>query len=760
VVVSLVASTQDESMTRPGPPESAFPPTEGEMERRSHRDGLIARTGLLRRLAAIPDDVPLVLLTAPAGYGKTTALSQWWAADDRGFAWVTVDKADNDPVALATRIAVALHRVEPLDPAVFQALGVGDGSRHLVAFPHLLASLRSWTQPGVLVLDDIHELRSVEALNFIHGLAAGLPPGFHLAVGSRLQLSLGRLRSENRCAEFGPDDLAFTEEEARAVLVGAGVECSDEALRALVRRTEGWPAGVYLAALAIRAAPDAAEAAGGIAGDDPLIVDYFRDQLLARESPETVRFLVRTSPLRQMCASLCDHVLGRSGSASRLADAARRNLFVVPLDRRGEWYRYHRLLADMLLAELRRREPGEEFQVHRRAAGWYEERGQAETAIAHAIASHDTRTAAELVNRHTQEFAAAGRVRTVRGWLDALGDDGLTSYPPLATSAAWIFAVEGDPLRAQGCLHAAERSSFDGPLPDGSRSLDSAITVLRAVMGALGVERMLLDATAAVDLEPPGSTWHPAARAALGVAYALTGDPEQAVKELRLAARLGADRQRLAAVTALSEISLLAAESEDWPTAALEAGQALDLIETGGIQDSVFSILGYAAAARVAVHQGDEKAARRHVGLALRLYATPSPAAFPWISGQIAITLGKIFLDLGDFAAARYREEEARGHLARLHSDGVLRDQLRRLSAGLARHGGPARVPSAMALSAAEMRVLQLLPTHLSLAEIGDELHTSRNTVKTQVAAVYRKLQCSTRTEAVHRGRDLGLLQP
>ena len=145
--------------------------------------------------------------------------------------------------------------------------------------------------------------------------------------------------------------------------------------------------------------------------------------------------------------------------------------------------------------------------------------------------------------------------------------------------------------------------------------------------------------------------------------------------------------------------------------------------------------------------------------MALRLYATPSPAAFPWMSAQLAITFGQIFLDLGDFAAARYRAEEARGHLTRLLSEGVLRQQLRRLSAGLAREGGHVRVPSAMALSRAEMRVLQLLPTHLSLGEIGDELHTSRNTVKTQVAAVYRKLQCSTRTEAVRRGHDLGLLE-
>jgi LuxR family maltose regulon positive regulatory protein len=185
----------------------------------------------------------------------------------------------------------------------------------------------------------------------------------------------------------------------------------------------------------------------------------------------------------------------------------------------------------------------------------------------------------------------------------------------------------------------------------------------------------------------------------------------------------------------------------------------LDLISIGGIQDHLFTILGHVAASRVAAHQEDHVRARRHAGTALRLYATPSTVAFPWLSAQVAITLGQIFLDLGDFAAARFRAEEARGHLTRLLSEGVLRERLRGLSASLAREGGRPRASSAMALSTAEMRVLQLLPTHLSLGEIGDELHTSRNTVKTQVAAVYRKLQCSTRTEAVRRGHELGLLE-
>jgi LuxR family maltose regulon positive regulatory protein len=740
-------------------PELAFSPPDGKLEPPIHRDGVILRTELLGQLEAVPDNVPFVRLTAPAGYGKTTALSQWSTADSRQFAWVTLDQADSDPVRLAGQVALALHRIEPLDPAVFRALVAGDGLRHIAALPHLLASLRDWSRPGVLVLDDVHELRSAEAVSFLRALAAGLPEGFHIAMGSRSAPALGPAPGEDRYVEYGPDSLAFTEAEARAVLVGAGVACSDDAVRALVRRTEGWPVGVYLAALAIRAAPDAVEAAGGVSGDDPFVVDYFRDELLARESPEAVRFLLRTAPLGQMCGSLCDHVLGHNGSARRLTEAARRNLFVMPLDRHGEWFRYHRLVAEMLLSELRRREPGEELRVHRLAAAWYEDRGRPEEAIGHALASRHGPAAAELVNRHVRAFAAGGRLRTVRGWLEALGDDGIAGYPPLAITAAWMWALEGDPQRAQRYLHAAERGSFDGPLPDGSTSLESAGTVLHAAMGSLGVERMLIDATAAVALEPPGSPWHAVAMGSLGVARALNGDPDRAAGELEVVARLGADALRPAAAAASAELSLLAADGDDWPGAERAASRAVELVETGGLQDQLFSALAFVAAARLAARKDDQREAQRYAGRALRLYASPSPAAFPWLSAQLAITLGRTFLDLGDLTAARHWAEEARGQLTRLLSEGTLRDQLRQLSAELARGGGHVRVPSAMALSEAEMRVLRLLQTHLSLSEIGDELHTSRNTVKTQVAAVYRKLGCSTRTEAVRRGSDLELLR-
>src|SRR4051812_10721743 len=221
----------------------------------------VERSRLLERLAAVPDDVPLVLLTAPAGYGKTTLLSQWAAADRRRFGWVSLDNVDSDPVRLAHHVALALDRMDALDrprvlnSVVLRALAAGNASPHVLALPHLLASLRPRSQPGVLVLDDVHELVNVEAMNFVEALAAGVPPGFHIAIGTRLGLSLARSRSEGRCVELGPDDLTFTEDEARQVFAVAGVTCSGQEVAAVIRRTQGWPAGVHLSALALRAAP-------------------------------------------------------------------------------------------------------------------------------------------------------------------------------------------------------------------------------------------------------------------------------------------------------------------------------------------------------------------------------------------------------------------------------------------------------------------------------------------------------------------------
>jgi LuxR family maltose regulon positive regulatory protein len=740
----------------------SFATVSSKMAHPLDRPRMVRRERLLRTFTAVADTVPLVLLVAPSGYGKTTALGQWAGEDERSFGWVDLDESDNDPVLLLRHIALALHHIRPLNDAVWRALASPTVSPLGVVVPRLVASATANAAPWVLVLDDFHVLTGTLGMDLVVALANDLPPGCHLVVASRSRpgLKLARMRSQGKLVEFGTEDLSLTEDEASAALAEAGARLPGEAVATLVRRTEGWPAGVYLAGLSVRGAADEAAAAAGIAGADTFIVDYFREKVLVRESAETVRFLLRTAVLDEMSGPLCDAILGQTGSATWLAEIESRNLFVVPQDHQGRWYRYHRLFREMLLSELRRREPGEEQRIHRRAAAWYEEHRQPEQAIAHALAGRDTPVAARLVAANSQRFVNAGRIYTVRSWLEELDDGALADQPGLAVVAGWVWALAGDAARAQRCLLAGEQGPPDAAPPlDGSASLTSGVARLRAGLAPLGVERMLDDARRAVELEPPGGPWSTLAEMLFGVALLLDGEPDAATKAWERAAYFGRQEQASGAGVALAQLSLLAAERGDWAAAQDYATESWTRIETAGLPEHLSSIVSYVARARVAVHQGESAQARHLVGRALRLYLSPSPAALPWLAAQMAIVLGQILLDLDDVPAARLKLAEAGRHLNRLLTEGVLRDQHRRLAADLARRGGRARVPSAMTLTAAELRVLDLLPTHLTLAEIAEELHISRNTVKSQVAAVYRKLRAATRTEAVHKGRNLGLIE-
>jgi LuxR family maltose regulon positive regulatory protein len=727
------------------------------------RRGVVLRTRLLASLEAVPQDVPLILLAAPAGYGKTTALSQWAATTDRPFAWVSLHATDADPMQLALHIALALQRSVPMSAATATLLTTIPRAGRAAALPGLVRALRDLARPVVLVLDDLHEVQGRESLALVRGLVDGAPPGVHVAVAvrGRPNLGLATLRAQGRCAEFGRDELGLTEDESRQVLAATGQRCEPETVRAVVRRTEGWPAGIYLASLVARqdsSGIPAHTSPAAISGDDVYIADYFREELLALEPADNVRFLLRTSVLEQMSGPLCDALLGRRGSATRLAEAERRNLFVVPLHREGGWYRYHRLFREMLLSELRRREPGEEYRLHRRAADWYEREGLVEFAIGHALDGRDGGTAARLINSRAREFVSAGRMETVRSWLRRLDSAALDAYPPVAVTAGWIWALTGDPARAQSCLRLARAAAFEGPLPDGSPSLESAAAILGALTGPLGVDQMLEDARTAVRLDRPDNPWRPLALAALGLAHVLTGLPELATKDFTMAAALGGEGQRLAAALARAELALLALEQGD-QGADLHAKASLDLVEEAGLRDNVVAMLTYAVCAWAAARRRDHESVRRLAGAAQRLDADPSAAAFPAYGAQVAIVLGRVSLELADPVATRLRIDEARQYLSRLPTQGVLPAKVDDLSERLARHSDRVGTPTAMSLTAAEVRVLQLLPTHLSLAEIAEELHVSRNTVKTQVAGTYRKLRAGTRAAAVNRGRELGLLE-
>src|SRR6185312_5495815 len=521
------------------------------------RRGQVRRSQLLARLDAVSDRVPVIVLAAPAGYGKTTALRQWVATGRRRVGWASLDPSDDEPARLAGHLAGALHEL-PMPAATADRLARIPATRPAAAPALLLRSMRELRGPALLVLDNVQDVLSPESVALLRAvLDCADPHGLQVALASRSRhaLALAGLPAGAGYAELGREELQFSEAESRQLFTLGRFEPGT--VRAVQRRTEGWVAGVYLAALAGRQVSAGAGSAG-IGGDDVFIADYFRDELLAAEPPESVRFLLRTSVLERMSGPLCDALLDRTGSAVRLADAERRGLFVVPLDRDGEWYRYHRLFREMLLSELRRREPGEEFRLHGRAAAWYERAGRPESAVVHALAGRDELTAARLLNGLALDLPSGTRLVRMRGWLGRLDDDTLIACPPVAVTAAWIWALSGDPVRAQASVLRAEKAVVAGPLPDGSSSLDSAVATFTALSCPLGVDRMVEDARTAVRLEQPGSPWRSTALVALGVAHVLTGQP--ADNELTAAAEPGPDGQRLAAVLAHAELALLALE--------------------------------------------------------------------------------------------------------------------------------------------------------------------------------------------------------
>jgi LuxR family maltose regulon positive regulatory protein len=702
----------------------------------------IRRDRLVHTLGAVAPEVPLVLLVAPPGYGKTTALRQWGAEDRRRFGWALLEETDNDPVRLLRHIALALHQIQPLEDAVWRALELPDVQPLSLIVRRLVASVAACGEPWVLVLDDFHVLRGGNGTDLILALVEDLPAGCHLVVASRHKpgLRLGRLRAQGRCVQLGREELAFTRDEARAALAAAGRDHSEDAVEALLCRTEGWPAGLHLT------------------GTDGALADYFREEVLAGESAETMHLLLRTAVLDELSGPLCDAVLGRSGSTAWLAELESRNLFLIPLDRERQRYRYHRLFAETLRSELRRRESGAEAGIHRRAAAWYARHDRPEEAISHAIAAGDTATAARLVAGSVRAFVDTGRLETVRGWLEALADGALDRYPELAANAGWIWAMTGDTPRAHRCLRAAEAGTRGVGAPDDGSAAVS-IATLRTALAPHGVERMLADAQRAFALEPAGSPWYPVGSTLLGIALMLTGAPDAAARALERAAHFGRTEDPSTASFALAQLALLSIERGDWSTAADYADESWMIIESAGLPDYLSSIIAYAVRARIALRHGDVRRAWHYVDSAQRLYTWPSTTAFPWLAAQSAILLGRLLLDLDDQPGAALKAADARRQLARLGTEGVLRSRYQQFAADLDRKGAPPVLPGTMVPTAAELRILQLLPTHLTLSEIADKLYISRNTVKTQVASIYRKLRSSTRTEAVREGRNLGLIE-
>jgi LuxR family maltose regulon positive regulatory protein len=720
------------------------------------RHGLILRNELIERLSATSGGT-LVLIKAPAGFGKSTLLSQWAESDPkRQFAWVSLDRSDNDAAVFWRYLVTALRGLEPqLAKETWGLLQGPTPSFQDRVIPSLLNALVKVRNPTVLVLDDYHFVQTAKIHGTVEMLLEHLPRTIQLVIASRTRppLHVARLRAQRRVEEIGRDELAFSLHETRAAIGKFRRDVGSNDATLVHRRTEGWATGVYLAAMTNRAAPDWATRLSGRGG---YVREYLISEVLRDLPGEDVDFLSRTSILGRLNGDLCDHVTGGADSARRLARFAESNLLIDALDAYGEWYRYHHLFQEFLQAELLSRAADEAVTLHMRAHEWFLANGRESEAIHHAFEAGDRTTAANLVCAYAVPFIVTGRLETAAQWLDRFSESEIAEYPPLVVASAWVAAFSGDTAATRRLASMADAARYDGPSPDGAASFESSVDLLLAALALDGVTEAFERAQRAYRLEPPDSPWRPMAAVLLGAAGVAVGheDAEHALTEGSEAATSPDG----VATYALGQLALLAASRGDWDLAEYHASEAANLIEELGVQDLPSSGAAYVAAAQVASHRRDVTEAQEHLRSVAALTHSLSDA-LPFDASQIHTVAAEVHLALGDARAALGHAQTAAAHLAVLKDGGTLGPRLESVLAELqANPPPPQSTNDHVSLTTREFQVLQLLPSELSLREVGHALFVSRNTTKTHTSSIYRKLGVNNRAAAVTRARELELI--
>jgi LuxR family maltose regulon positive regulatory protein len=717
------------------------------------RAGTVSRTGLVNRMRA-STSAAVATVVAPAGYGKTTLLAQWAARDTRRFAWVTVDDRDNDPVVLLRHIAAALAREEPLERSVVEALRSPRPTIWAAAVPRLAAELAA-RSPIVLVLDDANLLHARAALEAVEALIDDELEGSMVVLSGRVapRLPLAPLRARGLLLELGVDDLALTGREARMLLSSAGARLDDARTEELVEHCEGWAAALYLAALSIRDGRQAGFESVRLGGDDRYLADYFRAEYLLHLRPGPLRFLRRTAVLDRLSGALCDAILEDEGSGRELEKIERANLFLVPLDNRREWYRYHHLFRDLLQHELLVEEPELVPELHTRAADWFEANGDRESALEHAFAAGDTTRAAALFGDVALEVYHSGRVATIERWLERFESDGLLErHPDVAVRGSVVHALRGRPEAAAEWLDAAAR----GVSAKARSPVAPAIAVMRAWLCKKGARRMLRDAESALADLPAKSIWRPGGLLAQGAALAVLGRDDRAREALAEAAALAAAAGLVdTEAIALGEGVLLACDHDDQTTADELEAELQAVVAAGGVEGHPARAFAHTTHARALLRCGRWNEARAAV-TAARESVRQVADALPWLAVQVRLELARALLTLRDTRGAGELLDEARELLERSANLGTLAEQVEGLQLEVDLSPEPEGVHHT-GLTPAELRLLPLLATHLSFREIAQQLYVSRNTIKTQAISVYRKLGVSSRSEAVAEAQRLGL---
>lgn len=724
---------------------------------------LVQRAALLDVLSA-GRHRKVTLLSAPAGWGKTTLLGQWalGSGDDARFGWLTLDPSDNDPVWFWMYAIAALQTISPqVGVRAVELLALGADPVQVV-LPTLLNDLDTIPNPMVLILDDYHLVVNRAVHEQLAFFISRIPSKLHLVLATRSDplLPLARLRASGELAEVRTDDLRFKAIEADHLLNDVlGLGLAQEDIQLLHKRTEGWAAGLYLAALSVSGRADIPGFIKTFAGDNRHIVDYLMAEVIDAQPPERRSFLLRTSVLSRLSGPLCDAILQTSGSAAVLETIERENLFVVPLDMSRHWYRYHQLFGELLRTELRRTEPDLVVDLHRRAAAWFEAEGLIDEAVRHLVAGGDIARSADLIAADwVAEFNGAS-LSTISGLLDLLPEETVLQDPRLSVARAWIALSLGQLDDAAEWIDAVEAGAVSDAAHGGTAGAQAV--VLRAVHSFKTAElpAALEAARQAITLDlgeaPLGRS---SAYSIYGSALYFSGSTRDAQAAFRravtLAEKAGDRRTRIYALGNLALISVEHGQLDDAERQIrLASGSTKDLADGEHLVDVMVSL----ATAELLRMRGEAAAAA--VAAEMAVMSARQGGAILEVAKALSVR-SEIFEHVGDHQAARATLDEA-STLLRGCTDTSIASTLPASAepdAGVTPTSCNDVCAVGEELTPKELEVLRLLATRLSRREIGSRLYISLNTVKTHQRAVYRKLGVAHRGAAVSRARQLGLL--
>jgi LuxR family transcriptional regulator, maltose regulon positive regulatory protein len=725
------------------------------------RADLVPRPRLVERLRR-GRETRLTLVCAPAGYGKTTLLGQWEAADRARtpFVWLSLDRADGGPVRLWDHLLAGLRQVHPdVGTTSAEALQTGPSGLVPVFIPLLVRELAN-AGPLVLVIEDWHLLRSPLCDATMTEFVENAPAGVQIVISSRSDpgLPLARLRAHGDLVEVRAEHLRLTPVESDDLFRRGDVALESDDVHRLTSRTEGWAAGLHLTAIALREQPDPRAFVADFSGDTRHVLDYLARDVFDTVPPAMRSFMLRTSILDTLSADLCDWLLERTDSASMLAAIEQANLFVVCVDESRQVYRFHPLFARMLQRELDRIEPDLVEDLHLRASTWFEENGNVDSAVLHAIAARNVQRSSTLVVRHARAYWSAGRFPTVERWLDALSWPEAAADAQLAVIRAAMLGLTGHPAdELERWIEVAAAGSRTGPLANGVHSLESAVDLLRGLFLTKGLEAGRAAAERAVALEPPESAWRRQALVALGQALYLLGKGEEARAPLEEARRLP-DRngQAPGAAMALAYLAFLELDLDRAHLAERLALDAVALLEERHLAESPAAANAELALGGARMLSTDGHGAVEHLERAVSLSAPLSPSYW---HVHALLRLAGARHRIGRRAEAMEALEAARFELDALPDAGMLAPLLTQkedlLSGRHRREGFVGEV-----LSESELRVLRQLTEGRSLREVAKELYLSLNTVKSHRRTIYRKLGVTTREEALERAAELGITEP